>query len=131
MQNFPSKDGWWGIPWLSGEESACQCKRCGFDPWVGRISWRRKWKSTPAFLPGKFHGQRILWATVHEIEELDTTEQLNNNSDNKEDGWKRVQLLTPPHLLPWTPRRRGLLCLEDQVRGSLCPECSGWEISNQ
>jgi len=25
------------------EESACQCRRCGFDPWVGKIPWRRKW----------------------------------------------------------------------------------------
>ena len=28
--------------WLSGEESACQC-RCGFNPWVRRIPWGRKW----------------------------------------------------------------------------------------
>ena len=31
----------------------------GFDPWVGKISWRRKWQPTP-FLPGKSHGQRSL-----------------------------------------------------------------------
>ena len=34
------------------------CKRCRFDPWVGKIHWRRKWHPTPVFLPGKFHGQR-------------------------------------------------------------------------
>ena len=34
--------------------------RCGFNPWVGRIPWRRKWPLTPGFLPGKFHGQRRL-----------------------------------------------------------------------
>jgi len=28
--------------------------------WVAEISWRRKWQSTPVFLPGKFNGQRIL-----------------------------------------------------------------------
>ena len=28
--------------------------------WVGKMPWRRKWQSTPAFLPGKFHGQRSL-----------------------------------------------------------------------
>ena len=37
-----------------------QCRRPGFDPWVGKIPWRRKWQLTPAFLPGKFHGQRCL-----------------------------------------------------------------------
>ena len=30
------------------------------DPWVGKIPWRRKWQPTPVFLPGEFHGQRIL-----------------------------------------------------------------------
>ena len=31
-----------------------------FDPWVGKIPWRRKWQSTPVFFPGKLHGQRNL-----------------------------------------------------------------------
>ena len=49
--------------WLSGKVSTCQCKRykrCGFDPWVGKIPWNRKWQPTPVFLPVKFHGQRSL-----------------------------------------------------------------------
>ena len=32
----------------------------GFDPWVEKILWRRKWQPTPVFLPGKSHGQRSL-----------------------------------------------------------------------
>ena len=47
----------------AGKESACQCSRCkrrGFDPWVRKIPWRRKWQPTPVFLPGKFHEQRGL-----------------------------------------------------------------------
>ena len=32
----------------------------GFNPWVGKISWRKEWKSTPVFLPGEIHGQRSL-----------------------------------------------------------------------
>jgi len=32
-----------GLPrWLSGKESACQCRRLGFDPWVGKIPWRKE-----------------------------------------------------------------------------------------
>ena len=49
--------------WLSGKESACQCRRCerrGFYPWVGKIPWRRKWQPTVVFLPGEAHGQRGL-----------------------------------------------------------------------
>ena len=42
------------------KESTCQCKRLGFDPWVGKIPWRRKWQLTLVFLSGKFHGQRDL-----------------------------------------------------------------------
>ena len=50
-----------GLPrWLSGKEFTCQCKRQGFDPWVRKILWRRKWQPTPVFLPGKSHGQRSL-----------------------------------------------------------------------
>ena len=30
------------------------------DPWLGKISWRRKWQPTPVFLPGKSLGQRSL-----------------------------------------------------------------------
>ena len=49
--------------WLSGKESACECrrhKRCRLDPWVGKIPQRRKWQPTPEFLPGESHGQRSL-----------------------------------------------------------------------
>ena len=50
-----------GLPrWLSGEESACQCRRLRFDPEVGKIPWTRKWQPTPVFLPGKSHGQGSL-----------------------------------------------------------------------
>ena len=46
--------------WLSGKESGCQCRRLGFDPWVRKIPWRRKWQPTAVFLPGEPHGQRSL-----------------------------------------------------------------------
>ena len=34
--------------------------RYGFDPWVGKIPWRRAWQPTLVFLPGEAHGQRSL-----------------------------------------------------------------------
>ena len=50
-----------GLPWcLRGKESACQCRRCGFDPWVGKIPWCRKWQPALVFLPGESHGQGSL-----------------------------------------------------------------------
>ena len=38
----------------------CQCKRCGFDPWVQKVPWKRKWQPVPVFLPGKSYGKRGL-----------------------------------------------------------------------
>ena len=43
-----------------GKESTCQCRRLQFNPWVGRIPWRRAWEPTPGLFPGEFHGQRSL-----------------------------------------------------------------------
>ena len=48
------------LRWLSGKESACQHRRCEFDPWVGKILWRRKWQPTPEFLLGYSQVQRSL-----------------------------------------------------------------------
>ena len=48
---------WEQSRWHSGKESVCQCKRLWFDPWLGKIPWRRKWQPTPVFLPEKSHGQ--------------------------------------------------------------------------
>ena len=64
----------------SDKESTCNAgdvKRWGFDPWVGKIPWRRAWQPTPVFLPGESLGQRSLavyspWG----CKELDMTEQL-------------------------------------------------------
>ena len=51
----------YGLPWwLSSKEFAWQFRRCRFDPWIGKIPWRRKWQPTPVFLPGRSHGQRNL-----------------------------------------------------------------------
>ena len=35
-------------------------KRCGFDPWVGKIPWNKAWHPIPVFLPGESHGQKNL-----------------------------------------------------------------------
>ena len=72
--------------WLSGKESACQCRshrRYGFDSWVRKIPWRREWPPTPVLLPEKFHGQRSLagyrpWG----CKELDTTERLSTKAQS-------------------------------------------------
>ena len=43
---------YFGLPWwLSSKEFACQCRSCGFDPWVGKIPQSRKCQPTPVLLP--------------------------------------------------------------------------------
>ena len=50
-----------------------QCRRPGFDPWVGKIPWRRERLPTPVFWPGEFHGLYSLWG----CKESDVTERLS------------------------------------------------------
>ena len=67
---------------LSGSDSksvCLQCRRLEFNPWVGKISWRRKWQRTPVFLPGKSHGRRsMVGYSPRGCKELDTTERLHS-----------------------------------------------------
>ena len=61
---------YWGFPGgLAGEEPACQCRRPGFDPWVGKISSTWKWQYS--CLENSM--DRGTWqATVHEVEKSQT-----------------------------------------------------------
>ena len=73
---------------LSGE-SACQCRRQRFDPWIGKIPWKRKWQPTPVFLPGEVVGQRSLvdyrpWGH----KESDMTEWLSRHARLAEFPWE-------------------------------------------
>ena len=69
----------WGFPsGASGKEPACQCrrhKRREFDPWVGKLPWRRAWQPTPVFSPGESQGQGSLEGySSKDCKESDTTE---------------------------------------------------------
>ena len=62
-----------------------------FDPWVGKIPWRREWQPTPVFLPGKLHGQGSLescssWG--HKV--LDTTEHAHMHVWDKQSRLKNL-----------------------------------------
>ena len=65
--------------WTQVFHSVClQCGRPRFDPWVGKIPWRRKWQPTPVFLPGESHGRRSLVGySPQGGKESDTTERLH------------------------------------------------------
>ena len=66
-------------------------RRPGFDPWVGKILWRRKWQPTPVLLPGKPHGWRSMvgyspWGR----KESDMTERLHFTSLHLLREWKTL-----------------------------------------
>ena len=41
--------------------NAGDTREAKFDPWVGKIPWRRAWQPTPVFLPENFYGQEEAW----------------------------------------------------------------------
>ena len=65
-----------GLPrWHSGKEAACQCRRhkmSGFDPWVEKIPWNRKWHATPVFSLENSMERKAWWATVHGVTKSQT-----------------------------------------------------------
>ena len=68
------------------QETACnardhlQCRRCWFNPWVGKMPSTRKWQPTPIFLPGKSHSRGAWCSAVHSVtKELDLTYWLNHH----------------------------------------------------
>ena len=64
-----------GFPCGSAGKKIClQCGRPGFNPWAGKIPWRRERLSTLVFWPGEFHGLYSPWG--HEESDM-TTEQLS------------------------------------------------------
>ena len=68
----------------SDNEPVCQCRRCkrrGFNPWVRKIPWRRKWQPSLVFLPGESHGQRSLAGySPQGCKESDVTERLRTHT---------------------------------------------------
>ena len=74
------------VTWLWATQVA-QCRRirllsrrCKFDPWVGKILWRKKEQPPPVFLPGEACGHRSLVGYSSWVTESDMTERLNTNA---------------------------------------------------
>ena len=80
LLSHPNDEGFPGG--ARGKELTGQCrrhKRLGFNPWVGKIPWRRAWQPTPVFLPGESHGQRGLAGySPRGHKESDTTEMTQH-----------------------------------------------------
>ena len=78
---YPLQYSWASLVAQLVKKICLQCERSGFDPWVGKILWRRKWQPTPVFLPGESHGRRSLVGySPRGRKESDTTERLHFTS---------------------------------------------------
>ena len=69
-----------------------QCRRPRFNPWVGKIPWRRKWQPAPVFLPGKFHGQRGLAGYSSWNQRVRYTEPLTLDVNGSSVWWRIVSV---------------------------------------
>ena len=99
-----------------GKEPTCQSRRHNrhrFNPWVGKIPWRRKWQPTPVFLPGKSHGQRSLVAY--------------NPWGHKESYTTEC---THTYTHPWTPQKT-FFFFSFQQRGSQKRWLDKWEAKRR
>ena len=72
-----------GLPWwLSWQRVCLQCGRPGFDPWVGKIPWRREQLPIPVFWPGEFHRLH----RVHGVTKS-RTRMSNFHRGSNDDNW--------------------------------------------
>ena len=60
FKSFPERGFPGGSVVKNPPANARRLRGHGFDPWVKKILWRRKWQPTPVFLPRKSHGQGTL-----------------------------------------------------------------------
>ena len=122
---------------VSGKESACQCRslrRPKFDPWVGKIPWRREWQPTPVFLPGESHGQRsLVGCSPWGRKESDTAECTGTHTTaGKDRGLGNLEMFREGRGLEdvnrsWKELMGRLLVRISSRRSRLCPFWQWWE----
>ena len=73
LGRYPGEGNGNPLQYPEGKESTCNVGGPGFDPWAGKIPWRREQLPTPVFWPGEFHGLYSPWGR----KESDTIERLS------------------------------------------------------
>ena len=114
----------------SGKESSCQCRRHGFDPWVGKIPWRRAWQPTPVFLPRESRGQRsLVGCTPQGHKEMGTAEQRTHGMWNVSSRTRGRSLVPCLGSTVSTPEQPGnsqtavFMTLSVELNLTLCQSC--------
>ena len=95
-----------------------------FDPWVGKIPWRRKWQPTPVFLPGESHGRRnlmgyspwvakswtwLMWASlvakpVKNPPAMQETQVWSLDQEDPLEKWMATHFSVLSWRIPWTEK---------------------------
>ena len=107
--------------WLSGKESACQCRRRRFHPWVGKITWRRDWQPAPV-------AWEIPWRAKPGRSQSTGSQRVRYNG--------AIEHMCSPPGIPWSRApRQALLCYSGTFQGGRSAKSSGclqpWEINHQ
>ena len=92
------------------KESACQCRRCGFNPWIMKIPWRRNGNPLQFSCWGNPMARGAWWTIVHVVtKESYRTQQLNNKTLNtiifknsKKFSCLRITCNTSPYCLKFS-----------------------------
>ena len=105
--------------------SVQEMQRHGFDPWVAKIPWSRKWQPTPVFSPGKSYGQRSLADYSPQVTKSQTW--LNKVLKRKEITLLHVQHFLSSYLLA------GLchLHLADHIKFLISDVFIHWEMQDR
>ena len=97
-----------------------ECGRPGFDPWVGKMPWRRERLPNPVFWPGEFHGLYSPWG----CKEMDTTEQLSLSLQ----PWIFTGRTDAEAPILWPPDAKSLLTRKDsKAEKDRRQEEKGWQ----
>ena len=109
------------LPWWPRWLRIClQCREPGFDPWVGKIPWRREWWPSLGFLLSESHRQRSLVGySPQGRKELDTTQRLHfhiklvreyktvKNNDNNNEIRIQAGMLRTSNFIPLFKKLEG------------------------
>ena len=109
---FSRQEHWSGSPFPSPmqeseggancKEPTYQCRRCGFDPWIGKIPWSRKRRPTPVFLLENPVDRGAWWATVRRVAESWTRLRVHTHTILKYKFESFDVLLFPSQILSKT-----------------------------
>ena len=101
-----------GLPWwLSGKESTFQCRRGNFDPWSGKISWRRNGNPLQHSCLENSMDRGAGWAIAHGVTELEVTVTEHHHHSLSSGRWGEMRQCVS----------RAPVCVKRHVPPSLSP----------